>query len=93
MGWNRYFVLRSTEGWFVAHRGRLSGTFADGDKAAAFAIERARAEAAGPRDLAVVLMQGRDQMLREIWSSADPNSPRYNAAWLFEGGVPRKAKG
>ncbi len=77
----------------MAHGGQLSGTFADGDDAAAFAMEQARAVATGPREPAVVLMQGQDQMLREIWSSADPNSPRYHAAWLFEAGVPRKAKG
>jgi hypothetical protein len=91
--WKRYFVLRSAEGWLVSHSGQLSRSFADGDKATAFAIEQARMETTDPRDLAVVLRQGQDQMLREVWSSADPDSPRYSAAWLFEGAVSKQAAG
>ena len=86
-------MLRSSEGWFVAHSGQLSGTFSNGDNAAAFAIEQARAETTDPSGIAVVLMQGQDEMLREIWSSTAPSSPRYNAAWIFEETVPRKAVG
>lgn len=77
--WNRYFVFKADDGWFVMHNGRQSGVFADRDIATDFAIERARAkDAAGP---AVVLLQGQDEMFRQVWSSVDPASPRYNAAW------------
>ena len=81
MSWNRYFVMKTGLGWLVTHNGLKTGAFPDKHAAAAYALERARAEPQDARDPCVVLVQGQDSMFREIWSSVAPASPRYSSAW------------
>ncbi len=81
MAWNRYFVLKIGLGWQVTHNGLEACAFPDKMAAATYALERARKEPRDKPEPCVVLVQGQDAMFRELWSSVDPTSLRYESAW------------